>query len=165
MKTIIFGGSGFVGSHVAEALDDFGHEVTIFDLNKSPYLRPGQKFISGNILDQERVKKAVKGQDVVYNLAGIADIGEARLRPLDTVNLNILGNSTLLEAARQAQVKRFVFASTIYVYSQSGSFYRTSKQASIRFALSSIWQPSPAQPSPAQRPKPRRLKRKPATHR
>lgn len=129
MKTIIFGGSGFVGSHVAEALDDFGHEVTIFDLDKSPYQRPSQKFISGSILDQKRVQKAVKGQDVVYNLAGIADIGEARLRPLDTVNLNILGNSILLEAAIQAQVKRYVFASTIYVYSQSGSFYRTSKQA------------------------------------
>ena len=129
MKTIVFGGSGFVGSHVADALDDAGHEVTVFDLHASKYIRPSQRFISGNILDQEVVQEAVQGQDVVYNFAGIADIGKARRHPLDTVNINLLGNSTVLEASRQAGINRYVFASTVYVYSQSGSFYRVSKQA------------------------------------
>jgi UDP-glucose 4-epimerase len=65
----------------------------------------------------------------VYNFAGIADIEEASSRPLDSVRCNILGNSIILEAAKKAGVKRFVFASSLYVYSKAGSFYRSAKQA------------------------------------
>ena len=43
MKAIVFGGSGFVGSHVADALSAAGHEVTVFDRRHSPYLGPGQR--------------------------------------------------------------------------------------------------------------------------
>ncbi|OGR89171.1 MAG: NAD-dependent epimerase [Elusimicrobia bacterium RIFCSPLOWO2_01_FULL_59_12] len=129
MKAIVFGGSGFVGSHVADALLTAGHEVTIFDLRPSRYLQDKQKFIQGDILDYEAVQKAVAGQQVLYNFAGLADLNEASARPADTVRLNILGCVHLLQAARSAQVKRFVFASSIYVYSESGGFYRASKQA------------------------------------
>ena len=66
---------------------------------------------------------------MIYHFAGLADIGEARTRPVETVKLNILGTINALEAARKARVDRFVFASTVYVYSQAGGFYRTSKQA------------------------------------
>lgn len=129
MKTIVFGGSGFLGSHVADALTEAGHEVVVFDLQPSPYLREGQKMCVGDILDEAIVEDAVRGCDVVYNFAGIADIDEAHSRPLDTVRVNILGNTVILEACRKNQVKRFVFASSVYVYSQSGSFYRNSKEA------------------------------------
>src|SRR5207249_9045339 len=49
--------------------------------------------------------------------------------PVETVRTNTLGNTVILEASRQARIRRFVFASTLYVYSQSGAFYRSSKQA------------------------------------
>ncbi len=129
MNIIIFGGSGFLGSHVADALTRKGHVVTIYDTRGSAYLNPGQQMIVGDILDEKLVGKSVQGKDIVYNFAGIADIHEASLKPLETVKYNILGNTILLQASAQAKIKRFVYASTIYVYSNSGSFYRCSKAA------------------------------------
>lgn len=129
MKTVVFGGSGFVGSHVADALSDAGHEVTVFDRRASPYLRNDQKFVRGDIRDTRDLEACVEGAQNVYNFAGLANIDESRTRPIESIELNILGNARILEACRKAQVERFVFASSIYVYSESGSFYRASKQA------------------------------------
>jgi UDP-glucose 4-epimerase len=129
MKAIVFGGSGFLGSHVADALTGAGYETTVFDVVASPYLQKSQQMITGNILDKKAVEKAVAGCDVVYNFAGMADIEEAYNNPLETIESNVLGNTIILEACRTNKVKRFVFASTIYVYSSAGSFYRSSKQA------------------------------------
>lgn len=129
MKTVVFGGSGFLGSHVADALTQAGYDTGIFDIRKSPYLQKNQEMIVGNILDKKAVEKAVKGCDVVYNFAGMADIQEAYTKPIEAVENNVLGNTIVLEACRLNKVKRFVFASTVYVYSEAGSFYRSSKQA------------------------------------
>ena len=129
MRVIVFGGSGFLGSHVADALTDAGHDVIIYDLQPSPYLRGSQAMVVGDILDEEKVKNVMKGIDVVYNFAGIADIDEASRKPIETVKYNILGNTILLETARKVGVKRFIYASTIYVYSNGGSFYRCSKNS------------------------------------
>lgn len=129
MNITVFGGSGFLGSHVCDKLSDAGHTVTIFDVHPSPWLRPDQIMRQGDVLDERAVDEAVAGADAVYNFAGIADIGEAERRPLDTAKYNILGNAVVLEASRKAGVKRFVFASSLYVYSNAGGFYRCSKQA------------------------------------
>lgn len=129
MNITVFGGAGFLGSHVCDKLSEAGHRVTIVDLNPSPWLRPDQTMIIGNLLDEEAVDKAVAGADVVFNYAGIADIGEANRRPIDTARVNVLGNVILLEACRLAGVKRYIFASSLYVYGKSGGFYRCSKQA------------------------------------
>ena len=130
MNITVFGGAGFLGSHVCDKLSDAGHCVRIFDVRPSVWLRPDQTMTIGDILDEAAVDAAVSGADVVYNFAGIADIGEAGGRPLDTARYNILGNIVALEAARKSGVKRFVFASSLYVYSKAGGFYRCSKQAS-----------------------------------
>lgn len=130
MNITVFGGAGFLGSHVCDKLSDVGHEVRIFDVRPSAWLRPDQTMIVGDILDEAAVYAAVSGADAVYNFAGIADIGEAGTRPLDTARFNILGNIIALEAARKSGTKRFVFASSLYVYSKEGGFYRCSKQAS-----------------------------------
>ena len=129
MKIIVFGGSGFIGSHVADALTSEGHSVTIFDQKTSSYLQSTQRMYVGDILDPEKVFDAVKGQDIVYNFAGIADLDDATTKPLDTIRLNIEGNANILAASRQVGISRFVYASTIYVYSNKGGFYRCSKQA------------------------------------
>jgi len=128
-KIIVFGGSGFIGSHIADALSDTGYKVSIFDFKHSSNLRSSQQMIVGDIMDRNKVIEAVQGCDYVYNFAGIADLDDATIRPLDTIRLNIEGNVNILEAARQAKVKRFIYASTIYVYSNKGGFYRCSKQA------------------------------------
>ena len=130
MKIIVFGGAGFLGSYVADALTDSGHDVTIFTRNKSEYLKSNQKEIIGDITDEQAVEDAVKGMDVVYNFAALADINLAKDRPVEVVKTNILGNTYALEASRKAGVKRFVYASSVYVYSRFGVFYSESKQAS-----------------------------------
>ena len=89
MKAIVFGGSGFLGSHVADALTRAGYETAVFDLRESPYLQKGQEMIVGNILDKKAVGKAVTGCDVVYNFAGVTDIEEAPKKPIETVENNI----------------------------------------------------------------------------
>jgi len=129
LKSIIFGGSGFVGSHVADALADAGHQVVIFDLKPSPYLRPDQEMIEGDIANRDLVRKAVKGCDIVYNMAGIADLDDASTRSVDTIYRNIMCNAIILEACVDAEIKRFIYPSTVYVYSEKGGFYRCSKQA------------------------------------
>lgn len=129
MKVTVFGGSGFVGSHVADELTERGHEVKIYDLRSSPYLKKGQEMIVGDILDKDKVSDVVKGCDAVYNFAGMADLDTSTTQPIDTINQNILGNALILDAAVKEGVKRFVYASTIYVYSSLGGFYRCSKQA------------------------------------
>ena len=129
MKITVFGGSGFLGSHVCDKLSDSGHAVTIFDLVASPWLRDDQGMQLGNILDEASVNRAVEGADVVFNFAGIADLEEAQNKPIDTMRQNIMGNTYILEACLKSLIKRYVFASSVYVYSRAGGFYRCSKQA------------------------------------
>jgi len=129
LKVIVFGGAGFVGSHVADFLSERGHDVIIFDIRESPYLKSNQIMIVGDILDRDAVDKAIKGCSVVYNFSGIADIDEAIKKPVETVSYNILGNTYIMDSCVANKVERFMYASSLYVYSDSGSFYRSSKQA------------------------------------
>ena len=129
MKVLVLGGSGFVGSHVADALTAAGHETTIFDIERSPWLGGDQKIIIGDLTDPESVTSAVSGKNAVFNFGGIADIDDSRMKPIETASVNVLGNLNVLEACRAEDVGRYVFASSIYVSSEAGSFYRVSKQA------------------------------------
>lgn len=129
-KAVVFGGAGFLGSYVSDALTTNGFQVTVFDRKVSLYLQDQQNMIKGNILDLSRVLDAVMGADVVYHFAGVADIKEANKKPLEAVKYNVLGTTNILEACVKAGISRFVYASTIYVYSEHGGFYRSTKQAS-----------------------------------
>ncbi|MBT5469727.1 MAG: NAD(P)-dependent oxidoreductase [Nitrospina sp.] len=132
-NAIIFGGSGFLGSHVADNLSERGYNVTLFDIQPSPYIRPDQNMIVGDILDSGKVNNALKSQNVVFHFAGLSDLDKGTDQPLEVVNQNILGTINLLNGAVKNNVQRFVFASTIYVYSRLGGFYRCSKQATELF--------------------------------
>jgi len=130
---VVLGAGGFLGSHVADALSTAGYRVRLFDRSPSPYQRPDQEMIIGDLMDINQVLEAAQNAAVVYNFAAIADIDEAHDNPLATANINVLGNMHALEVARLVGARRFVFASSVYVYSESGSFYRASKQAAERF--------------------------------
>ncbi|RMH59634.1 MAG: NAD(P)-dependent oxidoreductase [Candidatus Hydrogenedentota bacterium] len=132
-KALVIGGSGFVGSHIADALTAAGYGVRIFDLRESPYRTPDQEFVRGDIMDLEALTEAAKGCRYVYNFAGMADLEEAKDNPIGAARLNVLGNVHALEAARRAEAERFIYASTVYVYSGAGAFYRASKQAAEHF--------------------------------
>ena len=128
-KVVVFGGSGFLGSYVADALTKRGYDVTIFDIHESKFVNEKQKMIMGDILDIQQVNKAIKGSQYVYHFAGQADITESMENPVETVKNNLLGTTYILDACREHKVNRIIFASTIYVYSDLGSFYRCTKQS------------------------------------
>lgn len=132
-KVVVFGGAGFLGSHIADTLTKRGCQVTVFDINESKYLQPNQKMIVGDIMDTDLLSKVISGNDYVYNFAGIADIDECNDNPIETLKYNIIGNSNILLAADACGIKKFLFASSAYVYSDSGSYYRISKQTSESF--------------------------------
>jgi len=129
-KAVVVGGSGFIGSHVADHLSDAGYQVTIYDKIQSQWLRNDQKIVIGDIQDSEKLNQTIVGAEVVYNFAALADLNQALEQPLKTVNINILGNLNVMEACHAHGVKRFIYASTVYVHSREGGFYRCSKQAS-----------------------------------
>ena len=128
-RMIVTGGAGFLGSHLADELAERGHSVVIFDRKPSPYLQPGQEQVTGTLDDFELLCRTLKGAEAVFHFAGLSDLNAARDMPRETVQDNVVGTVNVLEASRLAGVQRFVFASTIYVYSRQGSFYRASKQA------------------------------------
>lgn len=128
-KVVVFGGSGFVGSHVSDELTSRGFDVTIFDKSASKYLSNNQKMITGDILDRDAVRKVVKNADFVFHFAAMADIKDTIENPVEAANFNIIGTMNILDACREYNIKRFIYSSTIYVYSEHGSFYRSSKQA------------------------------------
>ncbi len=130
---LVTGGSGFLGSHVADALTKAGYKVIVFDRRPSPYLMGDQRMLVGDINDREAVDAAVRGVDYVFHLGAIADIQDCADDPAATARVNVLGTVNLLEAARRHGVKRFVFSSSAYIYSRHGGFYRASKQAAEAF--------------------------------
>lgn len=129
MKAVVFGGSGFLGSHVADVLTEKDIDVIIYDIAESKYLSGTQKMVVGDILDRDAIISAVEGADYVYNFAGIADLDEAATLPSDTVLYNVLGTCNIMDACVKNGVKRFVYASSFYANSDKGGFYRCSKQA------------------------------------
>jgi UDP-glucose 4-epimerase len=129
-KVVIFGGAGFLGSYVADELVKLGYQVIIYDLREYPRLKKNQTMVVGDVNDSDRVREVIKGADIIYNFSAVADIEEAALNPMETVKVNILGNTNILNIAKDYKIKRYVFASSIYVYGKSGSFYRASKFAS-----------------------------------
>ena len=129
-KAVVVGGSGFVGSHVADQLSDKGYSVTIYDREESNWLRNDQEIVIGDVQESEKLNQTISGANVVYNFAALADLSEALEQPLNTVNINILGNVNVMEACKVQGIKRFIYARTVYVHSREGGFYRCSKQAS-----------------------------------
>lgn len=130
-KVIVFGGSGFLGSYVADELSRRNYDVTIADINKSSYIQKNQKFEKVNILDIENIKEIIRDANIVYNFVAIANLEDAIHDPIEAFNINVMGNLNLLEACRtNLNIERFVYASSAYALSNEGSFYGISKHSS-----------------------------------
>ena len=129
MKVAILGGSGFLGSHLCDLLSSKGYNVNIFDKKKSKYKKKNQKMYIGSILNRKKLSLAVKGCDFVYHFAALADMDFARVRALESAKINVIGTINALAVCKKYNVKRFIFASSIYANTEEGGFYGSSKQA------------------------------------
>jgi len=129
MKITVLGGSGFIGSHVADELSKRGNKVTIFDKKKSKWLRKDQKILIGDIFNYKALAKVIRGSQIVYNFAALADLDMAMQKPLIFARTNILGTVQALNLCRKYKIKRFIHASSIYADSNQGGFYSCSKRA------------------------------------
>ena len=132
-KVLIIGGSGFLGSHVADALTDKNYSVFILDKVKSKFLKKNQKMIIGDITEQKVIDKTVKNKNFVFNFAGIADIEESKTKPLETIQQNVIPSIKISQACIKYKVQKYILASTIYVDSDQGYFYKCSKQAAEKY--------------------------------
>jgi UDP-glucose 4-epimerase len=122
MRVLVTGGSGFIGSHVVDKLRAAGHEPVIYDLRPSPWhdndpAHPSVETVLGSITDREALERALHSCDAVAHLAAVADVNDVHAEPEDAERVNARGTVAVLEAARRAEVKRIVYASTIWVYS------------------------------------------------
>ena len=108
-KCIVTGGSGYIGSHVMDALRVRGHEVLNLDI--------AEEFCSADISNLESVTEVLCDlkPDFVFHLAAISNARMALENPCKAVEINILGTTNVLEASRQANVKRVILASTCWV--------------------------------------------------
>ena len=95
-----------------------GHAPVIYDLRPSPWHEDGTiDTVLGSITDREALERALHSCDAVAHLAAVADVNDVHAEPEDAERVNARGTVTVLEAARRAGVKRIVYASTIWVYS------------------------------------------------
>ncbi len=114
MVAIVTGGSGFIGSHVVDALVEKSYEVRVLDV--VPPVRSDVDFVKVDINRREDVIAACKDASEIFHLAAVANVDEAYQKPVETVQVNTLGTLHLLDAARHHRANRFVFASTVWVY-------------------------------------------------
>jgi UDP-glucose 4-epimerase len=137
MKALVTGGSGFLGHHLVRELIKRNIPTVVYDLldpqafkaqNSSSVASPLCSYIQGNILDLDLLETSMRGCDLVFHTAAIADIDQARHIPVETMNVNVLGTANCLEAAKNTGIQRFLFASSVYTAGKRGSFYRVSKQ-------------------------------------
>src|SRR5690606_24126608 len=130
-SVIVFGGSGFLGSYLASELLQKNYDVVIADVRESDFNHDAI-FEKCNILDRAEIASVFDRHpaEYVYNLAGFANLEDAASDPISSINLNVIGNLNILEAAKNAEVKRYLYASSAYAMSQKGSFYGISKLCS-----------------------------------
>ncbi len=124
MKVLVTGGFGFIGSHLVERLLREGCDVILLDnfstgrsANLKEVLGHTQlEVIESDVTQKESIKNHVKGVEVVFHLAALADIVPSIQRPMDYYDANVTGTITVLEAARSAGVKQFIYAASSSCY-------------------------------------------------
>lgn len=126
-RYLVTGGAGFIGSHIAEELVERGHKVRIVDNfltgkreNIASFLDKIE-LIEGDIRDFSLCKRASDGVDFVLHQAALPSVPRSIEDPLMTNEINVKGTLNLLLASRDAEVKKFVFASSSSVYGDDPS--------------------------------------------
>ncbi|HMG35236.1 MAG TPA: SDR family oxidoreductase [Blastocatellia bacterium] len=122
---LVTGGAGFIGSHIAERLVRDGHRVRVIDnlvsgkeANLEP-IRNDVEFIKADIRDRAAVSRVMQGVEIVFHEAALGSVPRSVADPLTTHEVNITGTLNVLMAARDASVRRVVYASSSSVYGET----------------------------------------------
>jgi len=121
MKSLVTGGAGFIGSNLVDGLIKLGHEVIVIDNEYSDvhehfYWNDNAQNYKYDIRDYENTRPLYDGVDYVFHLAAEARIQPAIQNPINAVSINSVGTCTVLQCAREAQVKRVMYSSTSSAY-------------------------------------------------
>ena len=123
--SVITGGAGFIGSNMARFLLEKGEKVRIldnFETGKRENLAEISgdiELVEGDIRNPDIVKKAFDGAEIIYHLAALGSVPRSIKDPATTHDVNVNGTFNVLEAGRDAEVRRIVFASSSSIYGQS----------------------------------------------
>ena len=117
MKILVTGGAGFIGSHIAEAYLDAGHDVVLLDdlsTGSRDNCPDGARLVECDVRDVDRVRALFTEErfDAVNHHAAQLDVRVSVADPADDANRNIIGSLVLLQAAADTNVERFLFASS-----------------------------------------------------
>jgi UDP-glucose 4-epimerase len=139
-KYLVTGGAGFIGSHIATALVIRGDQVRVFD-NLSTgtranleHLKGQVEFVEGDLLDRPALEKAMSGVEVVYHQAALASVPRSVVAPLDTHAACVTGTLHVLDTARQADVRRVVYAGSSSAYGNQP--YMSKREQDVPMPLS-----------------------------
>jgi dTDP-L-rhamnose 4-epimerase len=155
-RVLITGGAGFIGSHLADELLQYGHAVKVIDVlcsqvhgtnNQSPeYLNPDVELVCGDVRDRAAVERALQGIDAVYHFAAAVGVGQSMYEVEHYASINDIGTAVLLEALIKRPVERLIVASSMSIYGEG--LYR-SRLGAIQCAVertpmqlrSGVWDP------------------------
>ena len=117
MKALVTGGAGFIGSHIVDRLLFDGHDVIVIDnestdCHESFNWNDNAENYKYDICDYDKIEPLFKDVDRVFHLAAEARIQPAIKNPIEAVSINSVGTCTVLQCARESNVKRFMYSST-----------------------------------------------------
>ena len=119
MKVAVTGGAGYIGSHAAAELLSLGHEVTVIDdfsAGHEAAVPRAASLVRGDIGDVKAMTQALTGKDAVIHFAGLLSVGGSMKDPRSYFETNLVKGLALLDAAKAANVRRFIFSSTCATY-------------------------------------------------
>ncbi|MDD9950716.1 MAG: NAD-dependent epimerase/dehydratase family protein, partial [Zetaproteobacteria bacterium] len=123
-KVLVTGGTGLIGRPLVEELLKLGATVKIASLDDPSRAPEGAEFVRANLMHFDNCIKVCKGMDYVFNLVGIkGSPAMTRKKPASFFIPTITFNTNMMEAARVCDVERYLFTSSIGVYSPAETFY------------------------------------------
>ena len=136
MRILVTGGAGFIGSHATKQLIEKGHDVVVYDNLSRGFKKlvdSRARFIKGSLAEKDKLVKALEGVDAVIHMAAFIVVPESMQKPDLYYQNNVVGTKILLEAMKEAQVKKIIFSSSATVYGDPDSLPLT-EEAPIKKA-------------------------------
>ena len=118
---VVTGASGFIGTHLVKALDEAFYDVWALDVVRQITRLPRVQYYIGDVSDIDYLRGIFKGANFVFHLAALPRVQYSIEHPMETHVVNVTGTLNVLEAAKQAGVKRVVFSSSSSVYGDGAS--------------------------------------------